>query len=108
MSQTIKVLEMLAEQAVKGFDRIRLEVSYDKGRGYSMMAFPAKVEEPGVMTIGLFTGSSSFLEGASRFSANRLRSLANTVLYSEAALALVQQNAQKNGMTLKGDPIYLL
>ena len=113
-AQTIKVYEIMVEQPVKGFDRIRVEVSYDKGgwngsrRGYSMMAFPAKVEAPGVMTIGLFTGSSVFLQEVPRFKALRLKQLANDIRTGLLVTrTLVEQNAAKNGMVLKGDPIYL-
>lgn len=110
---TIKIFDALVSEPVKGFDRIRVEVSYDKGgwggskRGYSMTAFPAKVDEPGKITIGLFTGSSTLLEEATRFSAKRLKELAGVVgLGHEAVLAFVEKNAEKNGMVLTGERVY--
>lgn len=110
---SIKIFEALAKEPVKGFDRIRLEVSYDKGgwngsaRGYSMTAFPAKVEEPGVTTIGLFAGSSAFLEGAARFSSKRLKELADMLATGgDAVASFVEKNAGKNGMALTGERVY--
>jgi len=113
--QKVKLFEVLVKEPVKGFDRIRVELSYDKGgwngsaRGYYIMAFPAKVEERGMMTVGLFMGASSFIEVALRFSAVRLKQLA--VMACEGKMKyhvdrVLAQVKQRNGMTIVGEPIY--
>lgn len=110
------IFEVMVEQPKNGFDRIRLEVSYDKGgwggqpRGYSIMAFPAKVEEEGVTTIALFGGASKFLEGATRFSYDRLFKVCDLVRdgnRDDEVNIVLSKVMQRNDMTIVGKRIYL-
>ena len=82
------LMEIMAKKPKGGFDRIRVEVSYNKGhfgapRGYSIVAFPAKKEEEGTTTIGLFTGASKFIEGATKLSTKRLLELSDRAVKGE-------------------------
>ncbi len=105
----------MVKEPQRGFDRIRLEVRYDKGgfgsaRGYSIMAFPTKVEEEGVTTIGLFTGASKDVEGALRFSYTQLFKHCDAVRdgkMEDVVNQVLLSVEQRNGMTMQGERIYL-